>query len=145
MQSIYQQIEINWPVRALFNYVSDINNNATWQTEVAETEWLGHERNTSGAQYKEVLRDTGNNAYAICQITEFIPYQKRSVLTENQLFTAASTWEFEQHEQRTVMKLTVQVRPRSMYTPVEPFAATKFLHERARDLFRLKKILESEE
>ncbi|HEY9049848.1 MAG TPA: SRPBCC family protein [Ohtaekwangia sp.] len=145
MQTICQQIEINWPVKALFNYVSDISNNAAWQKQVAETVWLGDERNISGARFREVMKDSGNDEHALCQITEFVPYQKRSVRTQNQSFSSTSIFEFEPREQGTVMKLTVQVHSDVVNGPAEPFEAMKFLHERARDLFRLKEILELED
>lgn len=143
MRSIHQQVEINWPVRALFNYVSDITNNASWQQRVEDTEWLNDERNTSGARFKEV--HANGKSHVLCEIAEFIPYQKRSVVSKNRAFQSTCTFEFEPCHSGTVMKVTMQARARGLYKLFDPFVSNRFLEERSRDIFRLKEMLELED
>ncbi len=143
MRSIHQQVEINWPVRALFNYVSDISNNASWQQRVEDTEWLDARRNTSGARFREV--HANGKSHAVCEIAEFIPYQKRSVVMRNKSFHSTYTFEFEPCHAGTVMKVTVQARARGLYKLLDPFVTNRFLEERSRDIFRLKEMLEVED
>jgi hypothetical protein len=145
MRSIHQQVKINWPVRALFNYVSDISNNASWQEHVEKTEWLNDERNTSGARFREVHKNADRDSYALCQIDEFVPYQKRSVVMQNKSFHSTYTYEFEPANESTVMKVTLEVRARGLYKLIEPFAANRFLQAQSRDIFRLKEMLELED
>jgi hypothetical protein len=81
MNQINQQVEIQWPVTALFNYVSDITNNAAWLNDVSDAEWISRTDNRVGSTFREIRKSDGERLEA--EITEFIPDKKRTVKTES--------------------------------------------------------------
>jgi hypothetical protein len=142
MEILEQQVEIKWPVRALFNYVADIDNNAIWQGDVAYAEWLGDYRNCSGARFRELRKSVDCEHIAECEIAEFIPDQKRTIVVADEPFFSTHTMEFEQHATHSVMKLTVKIENFGRTRGTD--ASRHFLQKRIIDLNRLKTLLESD-
>src|SRR5688572_12547911 len=106
-----QKIEINWPLKALFNYVSDIDNHTTWRERVVNVSWLDKMKNHSGARMLETRKLMGHEVMTILEVTEFQPYQRQSVTVMKGMFRPSYTLEFEPHGESTVMTLTVSCQP----------------------------------
>lgn len=102
-----RKIEINWPVKALFNYVSDVDNHGSWRNGIVHAAWLDQTRNQSGARVLEMRYLMGQKVSSILEVTEFKPYQKRSVQIMKGTFRPSYTLEFEPRGESTVMTLTV--------------------------------------
>jgi uncharacterized membrane protein len=143
MKAIQHQIEINWPVKALFNYVSDLSNNAEWQRQVVNAEWIGVEKNRSGAQFKETRKIFGLQLCATAEVTEFQLYKKRSFAVLNGPIRPELTMEFEPRGEHTVMKLTIAIRTKGFMRLVEGVMARHVTREGYNDLVRLKELLET--
>lgn len=138
MTAIQQQIEINWPVKALFNYVSDLSNNADWQKQVVHAEWIGQEKNRSGAQFRETRKILGRELSATVEVTEFQLYKKRSFTVLDGPVHQELTMEFEPRGENTVMKVTVAIRTKRLTRLAESVMAQHV----SNDLVRLKQLLE---
>jgi hypothetical protein len=129
MNQINQQVEIQWPVTALFNYVSDITNNAQWLSDVSTAEWISRTDDRVGSTFKEIKKSSGEQLQA--EITEFVPNKKRTVKMKSFLlsmdFIQLST-----EQTRLVMKMRWN----------NSFSEPKLSNAVQQDLLRLKEILE---
>jgi len=137
-----KKIEINWPLKALFNYVSDIDNHATWRERVVHASWMDKLKNHSGARLLETRKLMGQEVMTILEVTEFQPYQKRSVKVMKGMFRPSYTLEFEPHGDRTVMTLTVSCQPEN--GKQESSIMKRMSDAGFKELLKLKEILERE-
>jgi hypothetical protein len=137
-QTVEQQIEIDWPIRALFNYVCDIHNNATWQAEVDHAEWTAIDHYCTGARY--TCLQPGRTRPATYEVTEHTPYQRRSVTRRDAWLQPTYNMEFESRGERTLLRVSVSFN--APWSLMAPWYAGKLLA--AYDLSRLKQILETE-
>jgi len=128
-----QEVEINWPIKALFNYVADITNHTFWKNGTLDAVWVNG-KNESGATFMELSGDQ----YTEYQITEFIPYQRR-VICSTEGVSETYAFDFEPKGQHTILRLSVQVQTKiSARVPgIAAFVGSD-------DLLRLKEILENE-
>ena len=143
MKSVQHQIRINWPVKALFNYVSDVSNNASWQRQVVNAEWLGPQKNTSGAQFIETRKILGKEHASTCELREFEQYRKRSLDVVSGSMKTQLTMEFEPEGETTLLKLTIACNTRGIYRTGEEIILRRALYEGYENLRRLKFLLES--
>ena len=143
MKSVQHQIKINWPIKALFNYVSDVSNNSSWQHQVVSAEWVGPEKNTSGAQFVETRKILGKEHATTCELREFEQYRRRSLDVVSGALRTQLTMEFEPDGDDTVLKLTIFCNTAGIYRPAEDLILRRALHEGFENLSRLKYLLES--
>ena len=137
-QIVEQQIEIDWPIRALFNYVCDIHNNATWQAQVDHAEWTAIDHYRTGARY--TCLQPGRTRPATYEVTEHTPYQRRAVTRRDAWLQPTYNMEFESRGERTLLRVSVSFN--APWSLMAPWYAGKLLA--AYDLPRLKQILETE-
>jgi hypothetical protein len=137
-QYALQQIEIDWPVKALFNFVSDISNNAAWQAHVDETEWMEGIYRDAGARFR--CKHAGREHPVVYEVTEFTPYRKRSVTCRGAFLQPTYSMEFEPRGEKTLLR--VSVRFNVPWSFVAPWCANRYLMQY--NLPRLKHILEDE-
>ena len=138
-----QKIEINWPLKALFNYVSDVDNHGAWRQRVVNATWLDKTRNHSGARVVETRKLMGQEIPTILEVTEFQPYRKRSVTVMKGTFRPCYTLEFEPHGESTMMTLTVSCP--SSGREHEGVIMKRMTEAGYSDLLKLKEILERED
>lgn len=131
-----QEVEINWPVKALFNYVADITNHASWKRGTTDAIWVDG-KNEFGATFKELVGDQATEY----QITEFVPYQRRAIRSAKGVVSKTYVFEFEPKGPSTILRLSVNVQSK-IPMPLFPVLAEPFV--RSNDLLRLKEILEDE-
>jgi hypothetical protein len=141
MKAIQQKIEIQWPVKALFNYVSDLSNNAEWQEQVTGASWISEEKNRSGAKFIETRRVSGQEFAATVEVTDFELYKKRGLSILNGPVRHL-TMEFEPKGEHTVMKVTLDLRTKGIMRPLAGAMARQVIRNRYLDLVRLKRLLE---
>jgi hypothetical protein len=79
MNPTSQQVEIQWPITALFNYVSDITNNAEWQQGVIRSEWTHRTLGNVGSTFFEIHKIEDREFLAEGEVVEFVPNEKRIV------------------------------------------------------------------
>src|SRR6185436_17028592 len=129
MNQISHQVEIQWPVAALFNYVSDIANNSQWQNNVVKTEWINRTGDRIGSTFAEIRNVKGREYFSEVRVTEFIPNQKRTVKINDEEKWLCSMQFVPLSEEET--RLTIQLKWNNEEQRESSF-----------DLIRLKEILE---
>lgn len=138
MKSFQQQVEINWPVRALYHYIADISNNAAWQP-VTGAAWLDGRKKCAGSRYACHTPHYGEPL--VYEVVAVEPYQKRTVTLCATAARPTYAFEFEPRGAATLVTLTVQVA-----TP-EASASVSSVEDsilQLCDLARLKHVLENE-
>jgi len=130
MNQISQQVEIQWPLTALFNYVSDITNNPEWQNNVVKSEWIKRTGNRVGSTFAEIRNIKGHESFAEIKVTEFVPNQKRTIKvnSEAQVLCSMQFVPLSNEETKLILQLTWDKNE-------EPEAGF--------DLLKLKEILEN--
>lgn len=78
-----KQIDIGWPLVAVFNYVCDIANNAEWLQGVAQTEWLERTEEYVGSVFAETRQENGQERSIVFTVTEYIPHRRRTIVAED--------------------------------------------------------------
>ncbi len=131
MNQISQQVEIQWPVAALFNYVSDITNNSQWQNNVVKTEWINRTGDRIGSTFAEIRKVEDREYFSEVRVTEFIPNQKRTLKISDDAKWLCSMQFVPLSEEET--RLTLQLKWNEEEQPESRF-----------DLIKLKEILEKE-
>jgi hypothetical protein len=143
MASIQHQIEINWPVKALFNYLADLSNNAAWQRQVVHAEWLGMTRHLPGAAFVQTRKVLGKEFAATMQVTTFQLYQRHAFVVLHDRLRQRHSFEFESRGERTLLKLTIGFNPVGHMRQLESALMRSAMREGYSNLHRLKNILEN--
>jgi hypothetical protein len=132
INQIRQQVEIQWPVKALFNYVADINNNPEWQSNVIRSEWINRTGNRVGSTFAEIRKVRGEESFTEIRETEFIPDRKRTIKINTGVEVLCSMHFVPLSDQKT--RLTLQVKWNKDTEPDDQF-----------NLVKLKEVLERED
>jgi hypothetical protein len=143
MAAIQHQIEINWPVKALFNYLADLSNNSSWQRHVVHAEWIGMDRHSAGASFVQTRRILGREFPATMQITDFQQYQKHASVVMNDRLRQQLAFEFEPRGECTLLKLTIGFDLIGRMRELESTLLKSAIREGYHNLHRLKNILEN--
>lgn len=143
MHLIKQQIEIAWPVRALFHYMADSDSHSQWRPHVVKSVWHRNTKNIPGSQLIDTQRVLGKDSAVVWKLTEIRAYQKRVLL---QALARSNTYyimEYEPLGERTRLTLTIRVESG------DQALATRTLHAVARKslavLQGLKQTLETDQ
>jgi hypothetical protein len=143
MKAIEHQVEINWPLQALFNYVSDLTNNAAWQRQVVHAEWIGNGKNASGARFVEKRNVLGRECSATVEVTEFERFKRRTLAVVDGPCKQQFTMEFEPRGDTTLMKLILAFETENILDHGANLPFRNAHREVCDNLVRLKNILES--
>ncbi|RAW01739.1 SRPBCC family protein [Pseudochryseolinea flava] len=143
MTSIQQQIEIEWPVEALFNYVSDLSNNHAWQRQVVDATWIGENRHEVGSAFLQTRSILGKQVPALMQMTSYQRFQKRSWIILHDRLRQELALEFEPRGEKTLLKLTIDFDLKGSVRSLKPAVLKHAMREGYENLSRLKNILEN--
>lgn len=144
MNGSTQQILIQWPQKALFNYICDIENYAEWQQSVYSAEWITRERHDVGARFVETRFVNGRREEAFAEIRENVPHTRRTISFRNGRIQTLYTYEFEAVGDSTLLRIRVEVKAPELLAWTENFMVDRICKEKTEELLRLKQMLESE-
>lgn len=137
-------IAINWPQKALFHFVCDLDNAAFWQSNVVDADWVGEQRHTVGALFNE-LQITNDKLAVLCkEVTASSPYESRSVSWHEKGLEITQTLAFGGAGEYTRVTSVLEIRPAN--DGLESVGEVKeLIHKRTvEDMERLKQLLEDE-
>lgn len=109
MQSIRHQVEIAWPLKALFHYMADSETHPQWRPHVQQARWYQNDKNIPGSKLIDTHRVLGKDSAVVWKLTEINVYQKRVLLRE---FTGSQAYyiiEYESRGERTLLTITIRV------------------------------------
>lgn len=109
MQSTRHQVEIAWPLKALFHYMADSETHPQWRPHVQQAKWYRNNKNIPGSQLIDTNRVLGKDSAVVWKLTEINVYQKRVLLREFSGSRAYYIIEYEPRGERTLLSVTIRV------------------------------------
>jgi hypothetical protein len=144
MSNAKHEILVNWPKKALFNYLCDIENYPEWQESVYSAEWITRERHQPGARFVETRFVNGRKEEVFAEIKENVPLLRRTTAFRNGRLQSLFTFEFESHPAGTLLRWDVKVKAPALLEWTEQFIAERMRTEKQAELEKLKVTLEAE-
>ena len=133
---------INRPVRKVFEYVTNLNNNAKWQTDILELEMTSNGRLKLGSTYRCVNRFMGIRIETKGVITDYEVDRTCAFRITSGVVTGQSKFSFETADVST--KFTTAGELDLSYFKVgQRLVKHKIKKQMKNDMLRLKKILEN--
>ena len=133
---------INLPVNEVFDFVTNFDNNAKWQTDILELEMTSEGRFDLGSTYRCVNRFMGQRIESEGVITSYVPDQTCSFRIMSGSVTGESNFFFEAADGATKLTATANLDLR-YFKMGKIFVRRKIDQQLKNDMLQLKKILEN--
>ena len=133
---------INQPVNKVFEYVTNLNNNAKWQTDILELEMTSEGRFERGATYRCVNRFMGVRIETEGVITDYVVDRSCSFRITSGVVTGKSKFLFETANGSTKFTTAADLDLR-YFKLGKRLVKHKIAKQLKNDMLRLKKILEN--
>jgi len=140
--SIENEIEIGWPLKALFHYMSDPETHPQWRSRVLHASWLEGEKNLPGKNLLVVHDVMGKSIPVKMEVIQTMPYQQREYMRDSNSYRSFYSMKYQARGECTRITLSVRCEPKrkiSIRHLTERMAESSF-----NELLQLKRILESE-
>ena len=142
MIEIHDSILIRRPVEEVFEYVTDLNNNAAWQSGILKTEITSQGKLGVGSTYSCVNRFLGIRFESAGKIVEYEPNRLCTYLFTSGSVLGESRFSFEPQNDGTL--LTTSGKLKLKHLKLAGFLVNrKAAHQVHYDLQKLKNILEN--
>lgn len=109
MQSIRHQVEIAWPLKALFHFMADPETHPQWRPHVQQAIWDQNNKNIVGSQLIDTHWVLGRVSAVVWKLTEINNYQKRVLLRELACSQTFYIIEYESRGEHTLLTVTIRV------------------------------------
>ena len=133
---------INRPVNKVFEYVTNLNNNAKWQTDILELEMTSEGRFELGSTYRCVNRFMGVRIETEGVITDYVIDRACSFRITSGVVTGESQFLFETANGSTKFTTAADLDLR-YFRLGKRLVKHKIAKQLKNDMLRLKKILEN--
>jgi uncharacterized membrane protein len=142
---VVTEIVIERPIGEVAAYANDPDNAPKWYVNIASVEWKTPPPLSAGARVAFVARFLGRKLEYTYEIVELVPGRRLVMRTSEGPFPMETTYTFEAAGDRsTRMTLRNRGEPRGFGKLVGPLMASAMRRANAKDLARLKKILEGQ-
>jgi uncharacterized membrane protein len=133
---------INQPINKVFDFVTNLNNNTQWQTDILELEMTSEGRFERGSTYRCVNRFMGQRIETEGVITDYVLHQTCSFRITSGSVTGESNLLFEAVDGATKLTTTANLDLR-YFKMGKIFVKRKIYKQLKNDMFQLKRILEN--
>jgi uncharacterized protein YndB with AHSA1/START domain len=131
-------------VDRVFDYATDPRNDPVWIGGITEAELLGDPPLREGSSVRRLASFMGRRIEYVLEVAELEPVRRVAMRSIRSPFPMAVTYSFEPASKGTVVRIRVEGEPDGMYRLAGPFLPRMVRRSVARDLRRLKAILESQ-
>lgn len=135
-------VTINQPVHNVFDFVTDLNNNTQWQTDILHLEMTSAGRFELGSTYRCVNRFLGQRIETEGVITDYVPDQTCSFRITSGSVTGESNFNFEAVDGATKFTTTANLDLRH-FNFMKILVKRKIYQQLKNDMLQLKRILEN--
>ena len=135
-------VVIYQPVKRVFDFVTDISNNAKWQTDILELEVTSEGPFELGSTYRCVNRFLGQRIETEGVITDFVPDQVCAFRIYSGQVTGESSYSFEALDGATKFTTRAELDLK-IFRLGSLLLRRKILRQLKHDMLKLKKILEN--
>ena len=133
---------INQPVNKVFDFVTNLNNNAKWQSDILELAMTSEGRFELGSTYRCVNRFMGKRIETEGVITDYVPDQTCSFRITSGSVTGESNFFFEAVDGATKFTTTADLDLR-YFKLGKIIVKHKIYKQLKNDMLHLKRILEN--
>jgi uncharacterized membrane protein len=133
---------INQPVNKVFDFVTNLNNNAKWQTDILELEMTSEGRFELGSTYRCVNRFMGKRIETEGVISNYVPNQSCSFRITSGSVNGESNFFFEAVDGATKFTTTADLDLR-YFKLGKIIVKHKIYKQLKNDMLQLKRILEN--
>jgi hypothetical protein len=133
---------INQPVKKVFDFVTNLNNNAKWQTDILELEKTSEGRFERGSTYRCVNRFMGKRIETEGVITDYVSDRTCSFRITSGSVTGESHFSFETVDGATKFTTTADLELK-FFKLGEIILKRKINKQLKNDMLQLKRILEN--
>ncbi len=142
MMKFENSVIIKQPVKEVFDFVTNLNNNSQWQTDILELEITSEGRFKLGSTYRCVNRFMGQRIETEGVITDWVPDRTCSYRITSGSVTGESSFYFEPVNGATKFTATADLDLRYFKFGII-FVKRKIYNQLKNDMLQLKKILEN--
>jgi uncharacterized membrane protein len=135
-------VVISQPVEHVFGFVTDLRNNAKWQSDIVELEMTSDNRFGLGATYRCVNRFMGKHIESEGVITDFAPGKACCIRITTGSFTGKCSMFFDAVEDGTKFSACGDLDMR-YFKLLKMIAKRKINQQIKKDMLKLKYILEN--
>ena len=137
---------IDRPTDLVWPFAMEPDNAPKWYTNIRSAEWRSPRPLQVGSRIAFLATFLGRRLAYTYQITELIPGRRLVMRTAEGPFPMETSYEFESlGRDRTRMRLRNRGQPTGFAAVFGPFVSWAMRRENARDLARLKELLEQEQ
>ena len=141
---VVTEIRINRPVDEVSRFAADPNKATKWYTNIKSVVWKTAPPLNVGTQIEFIAEFLGKRIIYTYEVEEYIISQKLVMRTSSGPFPMETTYDWDRiSATETHMKLRNRGNPSGFSNLIAPFMAMAMRKENARDLKRLKIILEA--
>ena len=142
--AVLTEIVIDRPVRVVAEYVVDPSNAPEWYANIQSVQWQTEPPVAVGSRLEFVAHFLGRRLAYTYEITELIPYQRLVMRTAQGPFPMETSYEWSPVVgAATRMTLRNRGEPSGFAAVAAPIMAAAIRRANAKDLTRLKSLLES--
>jgi uncharacterized membrane protein len=142
MMKFENSVIIKQPVNEVFDFVTNLNNNTQWQTDILELEITSEGRFKLGSTYRCVNRFMGQRIETEGVITDYVPDRRCAYRITSGSVTGESNFYFEAVNGATKFTTTANLDLR-YFKFGKIFVKRKIYKQLKHDMLQLKKILEN--
>ena len=136
---------VNRQAHDVFAYLTDIDKETEWQTELIEAKQTSAGPISVGTTVREVRRFMGRRMEVVFQITEFEPNEKMAFQSTSGPFPMHGQYTLQPVDGGTKVTFFIEGELSGVFKMAEPIVAHTAKRQMDADLARLKTILESSE
>jgi uncharacterized protein YndB with AHSA1/START domain len=142
MMKFENSVIIKQPVKKVFDFVTNPNNNAQWQTDILELEITSEGRFKPGSTYRCVNRFMGQRIETEGVVTDYVPPRTCAYRITSGSVTGESSFHFEAVD--GVTRLTTTANLDLRYFKFGTVLVKRKIYKQLKhDMLQLKKILEN--
>ena len=130
------------PIGQVFEFVTNLENNANWQTDVEDLEITSENSSGKGAAYRCINRFMGKRIESEGVVSDYVPERRCHLKITSGALSAECTMQFEEVENGTKLIVSGTYDP-GIFSLLKAMVARKVNHQMKKDMMRLKNILEN--
>ena len=143
MITLQETIEINRPVKEVYDYVVNVENAQKWQPAVIELKRITDGPIRVGTKFSEVAKMMGRRINTTCEITELEPNKTIAFkATSDGPLEYQTTYTLEPNGSATRLKIIGLFRTKGFWRLLEPLLKGEVKKESQQELTIMKKVIE---
>lgn len=142
MTKFSASITINSPIEDVFAFVTDVDNDAKWQSAVIEAKATSEKKNGLGATYSYIVEVFGKKLETNGEVTAYEPHSRYEWKSTNGPFPISGGSTFEATADGVRVTQTINAEPGGFFKLAEPLMNKQQKSQMEKDLAQLKSVLE---